>query len=237
MTNQKISIVLCTYNEANYIENTITKLQKHIDNLEIIIVDDDSNDETRSKIKKHPDLKNIKLIHRRKTRGLASAFLTGLISSNGDYIGWIDTNMSELVIRFKEMSDLLNSEYDIVILSRYVDGGGDDRAFFRSFCSKCFNFICRLLLGSKIKDYTSGIFLMKKKVLDEVSFLSYGHGEFFIEFIENAHRKGFKIKEIPYIQMKDDKLGSSKTAGNYINFFYLGVVYFIRILKTIIRRN
>ena len=237
MSNQKISIILCTYNEANYIENTISKLQKTINNLEIIVVDDDSKDDTRVKIKNHTDLKNVKLIHRKKTRGLASAFLTGLISSNGDYVGWIDTNMSELVIRFNEMSDLLSSEYDIVILSRYIKGGGDNRAFFRSFCSKFFNFICRLLLGSKIKDYTSGIFLMKKKVLDEVTFLSYGHGEFFIEFIENAHRKGFKIKEIPYVQIKDDELGSSKTAGNFINFFYLGAVYFIRILKTIIRRN
>jgi len=237
MSNQKISIILCTYNEADYIENTISKLQKTINNLEIIVVDDDSKDDTRVKIKNYPDLKNVKLIHRKKTRGLASAFLTGLISSNGDYVGWIDTNMSELVIRFIEMSDLLNSEYDIVILSRYVEGGGDNRVFFRSFCSKFFNLICRLLLGSKIKDYTSGIFLMKKKVLDEVTFLSYGHGEFFIEFIENAHRKGFKIKEIPYVQIKDDEPGSSKTAGNYMNFFYLGAVYFIRILKTIIRRN
>ena len=78
---------------------------------------------------------------------------------------------------------------------------------------------------------------MKRKVLNEVTFLAYGHGEFFIEFIENANRKDFKIKEIPYIQMKDDNLNSSKTAGNYFSFFYLGFIYLIRIFKTLIRRN
>ena len=40
----KTSIILCTFNEANYIENTISELEKNIPNLEIVIVDDCSND-------------------------------------------------------------------------------------------------------------------------------------------------------------------------------------------------
>ena len=34
----KTSIILCTYNEANYIENTISELEKNIPNLELVIV-------------------------------------------------------------------------------------------------------------------------------------------------------------------------------------------------------
>ena len=237
MSLEKTSIILCTYNEALYIKNSIEELRKNIENLELIIVDDDSSDNTRDIIKNINSDDIAKIIHRKKTRGLASAFMAGLIQSSGNYIGWIDTNMSELAIKFKEMRSLLDSNYDIVILSRYVKGGGDNRNLLRSLSSKCYNRACSLLLGSKIKDYTSGIFLMKRKVLDEVNFLAYGHGEFFIEFIENANRKGFKIKEIPYVQMKDDELNVSKTAGNLFNFFYLGLIYFLRILKTIIRRN
>ena len=78
---------------------------------------------------------------------------------------------------------------------------------------------------------------MKREVLREVTFLAYGHGEFFIEFIENANRKGFKIKEIPCTQMEDDDLNESKTAANPIRFLYLGFIYFIRIFTTLIRRN
>ena len=36
----KISIILCSYNEVKYIENTINQLEKHIPNLELVIVDD-----------------------------------------------------------------------------------------------------------------------------------------------------------------------------------------------------
>ena len=237
MTFKNITIILCTYNEENYIKNSINLLQQNIDDLELIVVDDNSSDKTRDIIYELNNHKKIKLIHRKKSRGLASAFLTGLIERNGGRIGWIDTNMSELTLKFKEMNNALDEGYDIAFLSRYVEGGEDQRKLFRSLCSKYFNTVCRILLGSKIKDYTSGIFLMKRKVLEEVTFLAYGHGEFFIEFIENANRKSFKIKEIPCIQMKDDELNESKTAANPIRFLYLGFIYFIRIFTTLIRRN
>ena len=93
------------------------------------------------------------------------------------------------------------------------------------------------MLRPNIKDFTSSIFLMKRQVLDEITFLGYGHGDFFIEFLHNAHKKGFIIKEIPYIQNKDDDLVKSKSAPNLIKFFYLGLMYCIRILSIIIRRN
>ena len=92
MTSDKTSIILCTYNEQFYIKKTILELRKNINNLELIVVDDNSSDETRNIVNESANEGLIKLIHRKKTRGLASAFLTGLIQSNGNYIGWIDAN-------------------------------------------------------------------------------------------------------------------------------------------------
>ena len=78
---------------------------------------------------------------------------------------------------------------------------------------------------------------MKRRVLDEVTFLGYGHGEFFLEFLYNAHSKGFKIKEIPYIQKKDKDLKDSKSAPNLIKFFYYGFMYVLRTFSAIIRKK
>ena len=47
----KTSIILCTYNESNYIENTVSELEKHIPNLELVIVDYFSSDGTIDIIK------------------------------------------------------------------------------------------------------------------------------------------------------------------------------------------
>ena len=237
MKDSLTSIILCTKNEEFYIKDSIQKLEENIKNLEIIIVDDDSTDKTRDIINKINHNNRIKLIHRTKTKGLASAISSGLFHASGNYVGWIDTNMSELNFKFAEMKNLLDDNFDIVILSRYVEGGKDERVLIRSLCSKYFNLICRILLGSQIKDYTSGIFLMKKSIFNEVSFLPYGHGEFFIEFLENAKRKGFNIKEIPYTQIRDDDSKGSKTSSNLIKFLFLGFVYSLRIFITKIRRN
>ena len=44
-----------------------------------------------------------------------------------------------------------------------------------------------------------------------------------------------KIIEIPYVQKKDDNLSKSKSYSNIFTFFYLGSVYFLRIIITLIR--
>ena len=47
----KTSILLCTYNEEKYIKNKIFNLKKSITDLEIIIVDDSSTDNTLQIVK------------------------------------------------------------------------------------------------------------------------------------------------------------------------------------------
>ena len=233
----KTSIILCTYNEANYIENAISELEKYIPNLELVIVDDNSSDGTAEIIKRLNVGNKFKAIFRKKNRGLASAFVRGLIETTGDNIGWIDTNMGEVAPRFIEMTEELKLNNDLVILSRYIAGGGDQRNLIRVLCSKYFNILCRIILTSSIKDFTSSIFLMKRKIINEVTFLGYGHGEFFIEFLYKVHKKGFKIKEIPYVQKKDQDLTNSKSAPNLAKFFYLGFIYILRIFSSVMRRD
>ena len=233
----KNSIILCTHNEAKHIEKTIFELEKHIKDLEIVIVDDSSTDGTIEIIQRLNQNNKYKVIYRKKSRNLASAFVRGLTETSGDKIGWIDTNMGELASRFPEMIDELKSDKDLILMSRYIKGGGDDRIFIRAFCSKYFNVLCKLILRVPIKDFTSSIFMMKRKVLDEVTFLGYGHGDFFLEFLYNMHQKEFKIKEIPYTQKKDDEISNSKSAPNLIKFSWLGFLYILRIFVTLVRKK
>ena len=235
--SSKNSIILCTYNEGKYIENTISELEKNISSLELVIVDDHSTDGTIEIIKKLNQNNKYKTVFRKKSRSLASAFARGVIETTGENIGWVDTNMSELASKFIEMEKYLQMDNDIVLLSRYVEGGGDNRIFLRSLCSKYFNILCKFILRTPVKDFTSSIFLMKRKVLNEVTFIGYGHGEFFFEFLYNAHQKGFKIKEIPYVQKKDESIEDSKSSPNLIKFFYLGFLYILRVFATLIRRK
>ena len=233
----KNSIIICTYNEVGNIESAIKDIQNYIPNSEIILVDDNSSDGTQDEISKINKDHNIKIVIRKKINGLGSAFQRGLIETSGDYIGWIDTNMTYLTKKFSEMSKLLDDGNDIVILSRYVKGGNDERPNLRAQTSKYLNLFCKIIFRSKINDFTSGIFLMKRELLNDVSIMGYGHGDFFIEFLYNVEKKGFKVHEYPYVQKKDLEPIKSKSAPNMFKFTYYGIKYIIRIFITLIRKN
>ena len=78
---KKISIILSTYNESLSIEQTISNLKKEIKNVELVIVDDNSPDGTFDILKKYEN-ENIKVICRKKSKGLASAFLCGMLKGH-----------------------------------------------------------------------------------------------------------------------------------------------------------
>ena len=233
--NKKISIVLCTYNEVNYIEQTIRLISQTLENVEIIVVDDNSNDGTLEKLNTLKSIFNFKLIVRKNERGLASAHKRGFNESTGEYVGTIDVNSRDQILYFTKLVAKLNAGYDIAVLSRYILGGGDQRIFIRSFSSKAINLVSRFFLRIPFNDFTSGIFLIKKKLLDYSEIIKTGYGEWFIEFVYIVYKKKHKLIEIPYIQKMDEKLSVSKSYPNIFTFFYLGSIYFYRIIVTIIR--
>ena len=81
---------------------------------------------------------------------------------------------------------------DIVVLSRYLAGGDDKRNRIRVIASYMLNKFSKFILRSKISYLSSGIFVMKKKVLNDVVPIAKGHGEFMIEFLYQAEKKGNK---------------------------------------------
>ena len=231
--SNNVSIILSTFNEKLSIEFTISELIKYLPGVEIIVVDDNSPDGTLEVLKKI-NYENLKIFSRKKTKGLASAFLLGLINTSGDIIGWLDSNMGDTAKKFPEMLQNLK-EADIVILSRYVAEGKDERNKIRVIASYLLNKFSKLILRSKINDLSSGIFLMKREVLNDVVPVAKGHGEFMMEFLYKAEKKGNKIIEIPYIQPIDIE-GHSKSFPNIAKFLYLGFFYLVRIIQSIITK-
>jgi dolichol-phosphate mannosyltransferase len=231
-----ISIVLATYNERESIETTVTTLLKESpDKMEIIVVDDDSPDRTWQVVESL-HLPQVKVIRRVGTRGLASAFNRGVIESRGEYVGWMDADMSmppAMIPRMYRM--LVDQGYDIVIASRYAPGGTDDRHWLRTLSSRFINGFAGLVLGYGIKDYDSGFVLIRRSVLDSVSLHPRGYGEYFIEFIYNACRKGLRVGEIGYY-FRDRTVGVSKSAPSLVRFFLTGGQYVLRIVAARLRK-
>lgn len=89
--NNKISIIIPVYNLESYIEKTVKSvLQQTYSNIEVIIVDDGSTDESWEKIKNIEKTdKRVIAIHQ-KNNGVTSARLNGIKYSTGQWIGFVD---------------------------------------------------------------------------------------------------------------------------------------------------
>src|SRR5574341_9467 len=212
----QVSIVLATYNERENILDTVQSIFKHVpDAVEVIVVDDDSPDETW-RIASDLGDPRVKVIRRVATRGLASAFNRGIIESRGEVVGWMDADMCMPPSLLPEMIDKLNG-YDIVIGSRYAPGGIDDRARIRVLSSALINRLAELVLGYGIKDYDSGFIVLRRSVFDRVSIIPTGYGAYFIEFIYTCRRKGLTVYEMPY-HFKDRAKGVSKSFPSLVAF-------------------
>jgi dolichol-phosphate mannosyltransferase len=225
-----ISIILATYNESENIQDVTSAIFAALpDPVEVIVVDDNSPDQTW-KIAAEIGNPRIKVIHRTKARGLASAINRGIIESQGEVIGWMDADMCHPPSLLSQMLSTLES-CDVVIGSRYVSGGKDDRAPSRVLTSRFINRMASFILDHGIQDYDSGFILMHRSVLDCVSLTPSGYGAYFIQFIYACCRKGLKVVELPYTFTERTK-GVSKSNTNLVRFGLAGLGYLFTILKT-----
>ena len=84
-TKNKISFLLTTFNEGGNIEQTLKNIEENLNYDEIIVVDDNSSDDTLDKIKKL-NLPNLKIYSRYENKGFASALVLAMMNSTGNII-------------------------------------------------------------------------------------------------------------------------------------------------------
>jgi dolichol-phosphate mannosyltransferase len=235
LPDPRVSIVLATFNERENILDTISSIFEHLsDQVEVIVVDDDSPDGTwhLAQDLNHP---RVKVIRRVGTRGLASAFNRGILESRGEIVGWMDADMCMPPGMLPRMIEQL-SKHDVVVGSRYASGGKDDRVFLRVAASRLINALATLVLGYGIRDYDSGFVVLRRTVFDKVSLIPTGYGAYFMEFLYDCRRKGLTVHEVPYT-FRDRQKGISKSAPSLWRFFRTGMQYVTRIFIARLRRQ
>ncbi len=214
----KLTMVIPTYNE---VEN-LSKLSESlfalaIDNLNILIIDDDSPDGT-GKLADELAYKykgRYGVIHRSGKMGLGTAYIEGFqyaISNKSEIIGQMDADFSHPVDKIPVMIEALTSS-DAVIGSRYVHGGSLDEQWpvWRKGLSAFGNFYARSILGLPVRDVTGGFRLWRRETLMHMPLnLIRSNGYAFqVETTFIAHRLGFHFNEVP-IHFADRRWGTSK---------------------------
>jgi len=224
---EKISVILPTYNEAENISEMVKLVNRHAKPAEIIVVDDESKDNTAGLAWKAG--KNVRVIVRKNERGVGSAVKRGIREAKGSVVIWMDADLSMPPALIPKLLKKLGKA-DIAVASRYARGGKDDRGFARWLTSRALNLVATIVLGYGIKDYDTGFVAAKKKVFKKVSFNEEGHGEYCIEFLFKACRAGFKVVEVGFV-FRDRTRGESKTMSSLWSYPLHGFRYLRRIFS------
>lgn len=228
-----VSIILPTYNERENVLETIGAVLQAVPNpVEVIVVDDDSPDQTWKVVGELNDPR-LKVVRRKGIRGLASAINRGIIESRGELVGWMDVDLSMPPKLLAEMIPR-TIQYPVVIGSRYVEGGSDARPRLRVLTSRWVNGLASAVLGGGVKDYDSGFIVMRREVFDQVTLVPSGYGAYFIDFIYRCRKSGLKVLELPYT-LVDRAKGTSKSMPSLWQFFRQGLGYIATILLARLR--
>ena len=252
--NLNLSIILPTYNEEKNLEFIIPEIldlmkRKKYENYEIIVVDDNSNDNTAkvmTKIKENT--LNVIFIERKEDNSLPLSIYEGILNSTKENIMWLDSDGSMDVEAIEKLIEKLLDNKDIVFVgSRFVKDGGykgkslannqksvfsilevsnSEDSLIAIYLSLIFNKILEKVLNIGVKDLTSGFIIGKKGYFRESMFENFVYGEYFIKVIVDLYILGVEIKETGYF-CKPRVYGFSKTSNNLLRLISLSKPYIL----------
>jgi len=206
-----LTVIIPTFKEEANIRNIIaevdTVFKNNSLNGEILVVDDNSPDNTIaivSELKKTQT--NLSLLVRTSDHGLSQSVADGFLYSSSDVFVVIDADMSHPPALIPKMYEEIRAGSDVVIGSRYMEGGGIKKwPLKRRLISLGATFLGRLLFPD-ITDPVSGFFAIRKDVVAQARLKPRGY-KILLEVLGKGTWN--HDKEIPF-EFSDREIGSSK---------------------------
>lgn len=249
ISNFSVTVILPTYNEEESLEVFIPELEKVLSKFdyEILVVDDDSLDQTANVVAKYSEKNNrIRFIKRSSTPSLPMSIYEGVKNANKEFVMWLDADGSmdanAVLNLIENCSKDINKVY---VGSRFVEGGGykgsestgsfnlkkflnsilnSEDAILAIFLSLIFNRFLSVVLKINVKDLTSGFIIGNKSLFEKEMFTNSIYGEYFIKVLTILHLKQIAVQEIGYF-CKPRLYGESKTSTNIFRLVSLTSPY------------
>jgi dolichol-phosphate mannosyltransferase len=190
---------------------------------QLIVVNDCSTDETAETCAGYlKDGLPVKIITHEVNKGMGSALRTGILSikelNDDDIIVMLDADNTQPLDLIPEMTNKINSGFELVIASRKIKGGKTYGVpFVRSLVSRIGGSFLKLIIGNKqVNDYTclfrafKGSLVNKMTAFYKESIVKENDFAASFELLFKAFKFTDKICEIPLVLRYDNKIGPSK---------------------------
>lgn len=212
----KVSILIPVYNSAKYFAETLRcLLAQDYENLELVVLNDASTDDTVEVIKSFNNLR-IKLFHNERNLGLAGVRNRLLELATGDYLAWQDSDDLCAADRIsKQMSFLLQNPECLAVGSGATVIDQDGREIHKNLINPFFLDHDTIAVSMCFEDpFTNSSMLMRKSAADGISFdLDFPPYEDY-DFWEKVSWRG-KVANLPdrLIQYRRHGIQTSKNTN------------------------
>jgi glycosyltransferase involved in cell wall biosynthesis len=181
------------------VERTAAVLREITPSFEIIIAEDGSSDGTDKiceGLSKKYDF--VVHLHSDERQGRGRALNRAFSTSKGEILGYIDVDLATDMKHLMELIQSIRDGYDFATGSRMLPESNARRPFKRDIASKGFNFLTRMMLGSKLYDHQCGFKSFKRSSLFEImDTVKDTHWFWDTELFVRAQRAGYRVKEFP----------------------------------------
>lgn len=200
----ELSIIVPTFNERNNIVPLVNELSAILAGIdwEVIFVDDDSSDGTARAVRTLAgERSRVRCVHRINRRGLSSACVEGMLASSAPFVAVMDGDLQHDPKIIPTMLGLLKkSDAELVVGSRYIDGGGTenwskDRMIISRFATR----LGYAVVPPTLSDPMSGFFMLRRPLLDDVvHHLSCLGFKILLDIFASAGRP-VPFREVPFV--------------------------------------
>ena len=216
-------VVLPTYNEADNLAAIAAGILAALPAATLLVVDDASPDGTgRIADELAAADPRIRVRHRAAKQGLGRAYLDGFgvaLAGGARHVVQMDADWShDPAVLPSIVAGVAAGEADLVIGSRYTDGGGVvDWGLARRLISRGGSLFARTVLVLGPHDLTGGFKAWRAETLEAIPFdgIHAGGYVFQIEMTYRASRAGARIREVP-ITFRDRRVGQSKMSRRIV---------------------
>ncbi|WP_439631434.1 polyprenol monophosphomannose synthase [Gemmata sp.] len=211
----RILVTIATYNEAGNLAPLIAEIHKFLPRADVLVIDDNSPDGTWQIAEELGATDpRVKLLKRPQKLGLGTATLAGMnyaMAHGYDLLQNMDADFSHPP---RYLPGILAgmSKNDVMIGSRYVQGGGTENwPLPRRIISRAVNTMVRFLFRMPVKDASGAyrcfrVSMLRTVPLDRVRSRGYSFQQ---EVLFRCYKSGARIGEFPII-FENRRAGASK---------------------------
>lgn len=221
-TNPLISIVLPTHNGEKYIGQAIQScLSQTYKNIELIVIDDASGDDTKKIIKKFRD-QRIKYLYFEKNLRLPKALNEGFKRAKGDFFTWISDDNFFHRNALKEMINFLKENDENFVYSDYWTLNESKKQFSKRAINDFYrgNFIGPSFLYTKKLADNVGLYDHDKELIEDYDYWFRASKKFKLTFLPKklyyyrSHKKSLSYKKNKTIQILFELFKLKNNLGN-----------------------